>query len=166
MFEPTWTWPNVTFGKLFMWIGANNDQIDMTSYGLDELIWLMFKPTQTWPNFTFGQPFMWIGANRWIFWETKSKVGAKSLNRFYIALNLKENVGFFAIQNLVDIQSSRFWWYSFVFERMQRRLVWILFRKINFMRIYSLIHQHLVLFPCWGQLCGCGQPTLSSYTFS
>ena len=27
MFEPTWTWPNFTFGKLFMWIGANNDQI-------------------------------------------------------------------------------------------------------------------------------------------
>ena len=27
MFEPTWTWPNFTFGQLFMWIGANNDQI-------------------------------------------------------------------------------------------------------------------------------------------
>ena len=27
MFEPTLTWPNFTFGQLFMWIGANNDQI-------------------------------------------------------------------------------------------------------------------------------------------
>ena len=27
MFEPTWTWPNFTFGQVFMWIGANNDQI-------------------------------------------------------------------------------------------------------------------------------------------
>ena len=27
MFELTWTWPNFTFGQLFMWIGANNDQI-------------------------------------------------------------------------------------------------------------------------------------------
>ena len=109
----------------------------MTSYGLDEWIWLMFKPTQTWPNFHFGQPFMLIGANRWIFWETKSKVGAKSLIRFYIALNLGEF--FFPIQNLIDTQSSRFRWYSFVFERTQSRLVWILFRKIDFMRIYLFI---------------------------
>ena len=31
---------------------------------------------------------------------------------------------FFASQkaNLVDMQSSRFWWYSFVFERTQSRL--------------------------------------------
>ena len=27
MFESTWTWPNFTFGQVFMWIGANNDQI-------------------------------------------------------------------------------------------------------------------------------------------
>ena len=27
MFEPTWIWPNFTFGKFLMWIGANNDQI-------------------------------------------------------------------------------------------------------------------------------------------
>ena len=27
MFEPTWTWPNFTFGQLFMWFGSNNDQI-------------------------------------------------------------------------------------------------------------------------------------------
>ena len=27
MFEPTWTWPNFTFGQLCMWIGANYDQI-------------------------------------------------------------------------------------------------------------------------------------------
>ena len=29
MFEPTWTWPNFTFGQLFMWIRANNDQIGL-----------------------------------------------------------------------------------------------------------------------------------------
>ena len=27
MFEPTWIWPNLIFGQLLMWIGANNDQI-------------------------------------------------------------------------------------------------------------------------------------------
>ena len=27
MFEPTWTLPNLTFGQICMWIGANNDQI-------------------------------------------------------------------------------------------------------------------------------------------
>ena len=27
MFELTWTWLNLTFGHLFRWIGANNDQI-------------------------------------------------------------------------------------------------------------------------------------------
>ena len=27
MFKPTWTWPNFTFGQLFIWIGANNGQI-------------------------------------------------------------------------------------------------------------------------------------------
>ena len=27
MFEPTWTWPNFTFGQLFMWIWTNNGQI-------------------------------------------------------------------------------------------------------------------------------------------
>ena len=55
----------------------------------------------------------------------KSKVGPKNLIRwFYIALNLGEKWGFFAIQNLVDIQSNRFWWYSFVFERTQSCLVY------------------------------------------
>ena len=27
MFEPTWTWPNFTFGQLCMRVGANNDPI-------------------------------------------------------------------------------------------------------------------------------------------
>ena len=40
--------------------------------------------------------------------QKKSKVGPKNLIRFYIALNLGEKCFFFAIQNLVDIQSSRF----------------------------------------------------------
>ena len=55
----------------------------------------------------------------------KSYVGAKNLIMFYIALNLWEKCCFFAIQNLVDIQSNRFLWYSFVFERTQSRLVWL-----------------------------------------
>ena len=42
----------------------------------------------------------------------KSKLGPKNLIRFYIALNLGEKWVFFAIQNLVDIQSSRFRLYS------------------------------------------------------
>ena len=67
MFEPTWTWPNFTFGQLFMWIGANNDQI-WHPYGLDEWFWAMFEPTWTWPNFTLGQLFMWIGANNDQIW--------------------------------------------------------------------------------------------------
>ena len=41
----TWTWPNFTFGQLFMCIGANNAQIYITSYGLDEWFW---APTRTW----------------------------------------------------------------------------------------------------------------------
>ena len=67
MFEPTWTWPNFTFGQLIMWIGANNYHY-MTSYGLDEWFRAMFEPTWTWPNFTFGQLFMWIGANNGQIW--------------------------------------------------------------------------------------------------
>ena len=27
MFEQTWTLPKLTFGRLFIWIGPNNDQI-------------------------------------------------------------------------------------------------------------------------------------------
>ena len=60
MFEPTWIWPNFTFGKFLMWIGANN--------GLDEWFWAMFEPTSTWSNFTFGQLIMWIGANNYHIW--------------------------------------------------------------------------------------------------
>ena len=29
MFEPIWTLSNFTFGKLFMWVEANNDQIGL-----------------------------------------------------------------------------------------------------------------------------------------
>ena len=67
MFKPTWTWPNFTFGQLFMWIGANNDQIWLPM-GFDEWFWAMFEPTWTWPNFMFGQLFMWIGANNGQIW--------------------------------------------------------------------------------------------------
>ena len=38
----------------------------------------------------------------------RKKVGPKNLIRFHIALNLGEKLFFLAIQNLVDIQSSRF----------------------------------------------------------
>ena len=82
--------------------------------------WAVFKPTPTWPNFDFGKLFIWIGENRWIFWES----GATNLIRFYIALNWGEKWFLPSKkQTLVDIQSSRFRWYSFVFERTQSRLV-------------------------------------------
>ena len=57
------------------------------------------------------------------------KKWVKNLSRFY-ALNLGRKM-VFAIQkaNFVDIKSSRFRWYSFVFERMQSRLVSLL---VNF----------------------------------
>ena len=74
MFEPTWTWPNFTFGQLFMWSAADNGQPDMTCYGLDEWFWAMFEPTWTLPNFTFGQLFMWIGANNDQIWLPMGKM--------------------------------------------------------------------------------------------
>ena len=62
---------------------------------------------------------------------------------------------FFAIQNLVDIQSSRFRWYSFVFERTQSRLVLFL---VNFLwpesfggaiRPTGLLFYFQILFTKW-----------------
>ena len=97
-FEPTWTWPNFTFGPLFMWIGENNDHIwlpmvymsdsEQCSNRLElylisllvtyscELGQIMTRydflwarwVARTWPNFTFGQLFMWIGANNDQIW--------------------------------------------------------------------------------------------------
>ena len=46
MVEPTPTWPNLHFGQLCMWTGAN-------SRGLDEWFWAMFESTPTWHNFYF-----------------------------------------------------------------------------------------------------------------
>ena len=89
MFEPTWTWPNLTFGQLFMWIGANN-----------------------WPKLC-----MCIGVNRWIFWKSPNVVLTK-------------------IQNFIEIQSSRFRWYCFVFARTQSRLVYIHVFHVHSLRIY------------------------------
>ena len=66
----------------------------------------------------------WMGANRWIFWE---KSGVTTLSRFYIALNWGDKWFLPSKKtNSVDIQSSRFRWYSFVFERTQSRLVSLL----------------------------------------
>ena len=48
---------------------------------------------------------MCIGVNRWIFWKTSP------------------NLVLTKIQNFIEIQSSRFRWYSFVFARTQSRLV-------------------------------------------
>ena len=36
MFEPTWIWPNFTFGQLFMWIGANSDTSSVGPSNKDE----------------------------------------------------------------------------------------------------------------------------------
>ena len=33
---PTWTLPNFSFGQLFMWIGANNDQIWLPIYYIND----------------------------------------------------------------------------------------------------------------------------------
>ena len=49
------------FGQLCIWIGANNEWPDMTSYGIDEWFWAMSEQTWTWHNFTFGELYMWIG---------------------------------------------------------------------------------------------------------
>ena len=62
MFEPTWTWPNFTFGQLFMWIGANNGQIWL-SMGYMSDSEQCSNRLELLPNFTFGQLFMWIGEN-------------------------------------------------------------------------------------------------------
>ena len=67
MFEPIQTLSNFDFGQLFMWIGANNDQIwpHMTS---DEWFWAMFEPIPTLSKCDIGQLFMWIGANNDQIW--------------------------------------------------------------------------------------------------
>ena len=63
------TLPNFTFCQLFIWIGANNDQIWLSIInGLDEWFWAMFELTPIWSNFSFGQLFMWIGANNDQIW--------------------------------------------------------------------------------------------------
>ena len=71
--------------------------------------------------------------------EKKIQSWAKNVIRLHIALNWGRKM-FFTIQkaNLVDIQSSRFWWYSFVFERMQTRLVlyWI---HVNKLATYDIV---------------------------
>ena len=87
----------------------------MTSYGLDEWFWAMFELTWTWPNFDFGNLCMCIGVNRWIFWKKSP------------------NVVLTKIQNFIEIQSSRFRWYSFVFARTQSHLV-------SFILFYIDIH--------------------------
>ena len=57
---------------------------------------------------------MCIGVNGWIFWKKNP------------------NVVLTKIQNFIEIQSSRFRWYSFVFARTQSRLVLLL--KVVFVR--------------------------------
>ena len=46
-----------------------------------------------------------------------------SFEKKSLCSELERKFYFLAIQNLVDIKSSRFWWYSFVFERKQCCLV-------------------------------------------
>ena len=62
MFEPTWTLPNFTFGRLFMWIRANNDQVWLPMSWMSDSEQCSNR-LGTWLNFTFGQLFMWIMAN-------------------------------------------------------------------------------------------------------
>ena len=68
MFKLTPTWPNFDFGQLCMWIGANNEWPDTTSYRLDEWFWAMFEPTPIWPDFIFGQLYIWMWANNEQIW--------------------------------------------------------------------------------------------------
>ena len=51
---------------------------------------------------------MYFGVNRWIFWKSPNVVLTK-------------------IQNFIEMQSSRFQWYSFVFAKMQSHLVCVRF---------------------------------------
>ena len=115
-----------------MWIGPNNDQIwlpmDQTSDSeqcsnqlqLDLILLVKFACE-------LGQimtRYDLLGARRVILIFVKFSF----LIKFYIALGRKM---VFAIQkaNLVDIQNSRFRWYSFVLEGTQNRLVlsWSIF---------------------------------------
>ena len=59
MFEPIWTWPNLAYGQLFMWIGANNYQTWLPMAYMSG-IWAKFELSPPWPNFTFGPLCMWI----------------------------------------------------------------------------------------------------------
>ena len=66
MFELTWTWPNFTFGQLFMWIGTK-----LTRYDFLWARWVILSNVRTDLNFTtgsFGQLLMWIGANNYQIW--------------------------------------------------------------------------------------------------
>ena len=67
MFKPTQTCPNFTFGQLFMWIGANNDQILLSMVQTSDSEQCA-KLTPTLPIYTFGQLFMSIQANNDRIW--------------------------------------------------------------------------------------------------
>ena len=58
MFEPIPTWPNCTVDRPFMWIGANNDQIQLYRWAIINNFRI---PTS--PNNIINQPLMCIGAN-------------------------------------------------------------------------------------------------------
>ena len=141
MFKLTWTWPNFTLGQRFMWIGANNDQIWLSIWAR----WVILNNVRTNLNFTYNltfcQLFIWIGANNdeiWLpmgyiyiyewFWAMFEPTWSSCLVRLGLILlwTGKKNDFCNPKSNLADIQSSWFWWYSFVFERTQSRLVLIL----------------------------------------
>ena len=96
MFEPTWTWPNFSFDQLFMWIGANNDQIWLPlGYASDSE--QQFEPTPTWPNFTFGQLFMGIGANNDQMWLPVDQKSDSELCLNWLQLDLISLLGNFYV---------------------------------------------------------------------
>ena len=80
----------------------------MTRYDFLWARWVILSNVWNWPKldliFDLGKLCMCIGVNRWIFWK-KSQCDANQ------------------IQNFIEIRSSRFRWYSFVFARTQSRLV-------------------------------------------
>ena len=59
MLELIPTWPNFDFDQLFMWIGANHDQIRLPR-GQTSDFEQCWNPTPIWAIFTFGQLVMWI----------------------------------------------------------------------------------------------------------
>ena len=101
----------------------------MTRYDFLWARWVILS--NVWTDFDFGQLCMCIGVNN---------LGG--------SFEKSPNVVLTTIQNFIEIQSSRFWWCSFVFARTQSRLVVYCFTKFQLQRciVYNYIVN--VNWPC------------------